>query len=157
MKRIVLAGGCFWGVERFFGRIHGVSSTEVGYVNGRTEDPTYEDICNGNTYFAEVCIVDYDENIINLDDILNKYWLIIDPTAVNRQGNDVGSQYRTGIYYMDEGDLEIIKKSKERVQGRYHKKVVTEIKPVGNYYKAEEYHQKYLEKNPSGYCHIKLD
>lgn len=156
MKKIVLAGGCFWGVEEFLSRINGVISTEVGYANGRTENPTYEDVCYKNTYFAEVCLVDYDENILSLENLLKEYWSIIDPTALNRQGPDVGSQYRTGIYYLDESDLDTILKSKEENQKNYEKKIVTEVVPLDNYYKAEEYHQKYLKKNPNGYCHIKL-
>jgi peptide-methionine (S)-S-oxide reductase len=157
MKRIVLGGGCFWGVEEFFTRINGVMNTEVGYANGRTENPTYEDVCYGNTYFAEVCLIDYDENIISLEEILNKFWSIIDPTTLNRQGNDIGSQYRTGIYYVDKADEEIIIKSVDNLQKNYIKKIATEIKPLENYYKAEEYHQRYLKKNPNGYCHIHLD
>ncbi|WP_346887306.1 peptide-methionine (S)-S-oxide reductase MsrA [Clostridium sp. UBA1056] len=157
MKRIVLGGGCFWGVEEFFSRINGVMNTEVGYANGRTENPTYEDVCYGNTYFAEVCLIDYDENIISLEEILNKFWSIIDPTTLNRQGNDIGSQYRTGIYYVDKVDEEIIIKSVDNLQKNYIKKIATEIKPLENYYKAEEYHQRYLKKNPNGYCHIHLD
>lgn len=157
MKRIVLGGGCFWGVEEFFSRINGVMNTEVGYANGRTENPTYEDVCYGNTYFAEVCLIDYDENIISLEEILNKFWSIIDPTTLNRQGNDIGSQYRTGIYYVDKIDEEIIIKSVDNLQKNYIKKIATEIKPLENYYKAEEYHQRYLKKNPNGYCHIHLD
>ena len=142
MKKIVLAGGCFWGVEEFLSRINGVVSTEVGYANGRTENPTYEDVCYKNTYFAEVCLVDYDENILSLENLLKEYWSIIDPTALNRQGPDVGSQYRTGIYYLDESDLDTILKSKEENQKNYEKKIVTEVVPLDNYYKAEEYHQK---------------
>ena len=157
MKRIVLGGGCFWGIEEFFSRINGVMNTEVGYANGRTENPTYEDVCYGNTYFAEVCLIDYDENIISLEEILNKFWSIIDPTTLNRQGNDIGSQYRTGIYYVDKADEEIIIKSVDNLQKNYIKKIATEIKPLENYYKAEEYHQRYLKKNPNGYCHIHLD
>ena len=157
MKKIVLAGGCFWGVEEFLSRINGVVSTEVGYANGRTENPTYEDICTKNTCFAEVCLVNYDENIISLKELLAKFWTIIDPTSLNKQGNDVGSQYRTGIYYVDPSDLQEILHSKEDLQKSYSKKIVTEVKPLENYYKAEEYHQKYLKKNPNGYCHIKLD
>lgn len=156
MKKIVLAGGCFWGVEEFISRINGVVETEVGYANGRTLNPTYEDVCHKNTYYVECCYITYDENIVSLEEILNEYWSIIDPTILNRQGNDVGSQYRTGIYYLDEQDLDIIIKSKENNQKNYDKKIVTEIKPLINYYKAEEYHQKYLKKNPNGYCHIKL-
>lgn len=156
MKKIVLAGGCFWGVEEFLSRLNGVLSTEVGYANGRTENPTYEDVCYKNTYFAEACLVEYDEGKTSLEDILNEYWSIIDPTVLNRQGPDVGSQYRTGIYYLDENDLDTILKSKDEEQKKYDKKIVTEVKPLVNYYKAEEYHQKYLKKNPNGYCHIKL-
>lgn len=156
MKKIVLAGGCFWGVEEFLSRINGVISTEVGYANGRTENPTYEDVCYKNTYFAEVCLVEYDENILSLENLLKEYWSIVDPTALNRQGPDVGSQYRTGIFYLDESDLNTILKSKEENQKNYDKKIVTEVVPLVNYYKAEEYHQKYLKKNPNGYCHIKL-
>lgn len=156
MKKIVLAGGCFWGVKEFLSRINGVISTEVGYANGRTENPTYEDVCYKNTYFAEACLVEYDEKILSLEDLLKEYWSIIDPTTLNRQGPDVGSQYRTGIYYLNEDDIEIILKSKEENQKNYDKKIVTEVVPLTNYYKAEEYHQKYLKKNPNGYCHIKL-
>ena len=156
MKKIVLAGGCFWGVEEFLSRLNGVVGTEVGYANGRTENPTYEDVCYKNTYFAEVCLVKYDENEISLENILYEYWSIIDPTVLNRQGPDVGSQYRTGIYYFDEIDLPIILESRDNQQKKYDKKIVTEVKPLINYYKAEEYHQKYLKKNPNGYCHIKL-
>lgn len=157
MKKIVLAGGCFWGVEEFISRIPGVISTEVGYANGRTLNPTYEDVCYKNTYFAEVCYVTYDENKLSLDSLLDKFWSIINPTTLNRQGPDVGSQYRSGIYYVDEADLDIILKSREKLQQSYDKKIVTEVEPLENYYAAEEYHQKYLKKNPGGYCHIKLD
>ena len=156
MKKIVLAGGCFWGVEEFLSRINGVTYTEVGYANGRTENPTYEDVCYKNTYFAEVCLVEYDEKVLSLESLLKEYWSIIDPTVLNRQGPDVGSQYRTGIFYLDSSDLDIILKSKEEIQKNYDKKIVTEVVPLTNYYKAEEYHQKYLKKNPNGYCHIKL-
>lgn len=157
MKKIVLAGGCFWGVEEFISRIPGVVSTEVGYANGRTLNPTYEDVCYKNTYFAEVCYVTYDENKLSLDSLLDKFWSIINPTTLNRQGPDVGSQYRSGVYYIDEADLDIILKSREKLQQSYDKKIVTEVEPLENYYTAEEYHQKYLKKNPGGYCHIKLD
>ncbi|CUP77955.1 MAG: peptide-methionine (S)-S-oxide reductase MsrA [Clostridium baratii] len=157
MKEIVLGGGCFWGVQEFMSRLNGVKKTEVGYANGRGENPTYEDICNNNTYYAEVCKILYDENEISLEIILEEFWSIIDPTILNRQGNDIGSQYRTGIYYTDKNDIEIIEKSKNKEQQKYSKKIVTEVKPLEKYYKAEEYHQDYLKKNPGGYCHIKLD
>ena len=122
MKKIVLAGGCFWGVEEFISRINGVIDTEVGYANGRTENPTYEEVCTKNTFFAEACLVEYDEKILSLDNLLNEYWQIIDPTTLNRQGPDLGSQYRTGIYYIDESDLDTILKSKENNQKNYEKK-----------------------------------
>lgn len=157
MKEIVLAGGCFWGVEEFLSRIEGVTETEVAYANGRTPNPTYEDVCYKNTYYAEVCRVRYDETKLSLENLLERFWTIIDPTTLNRQGPDVGSQYRTGIYYTDEADLEAILKSKDEEQGKYSKKIVTEVKPLENYYRAEQYHQKYLKKNPGGYCHIRLD
>lgn len=157
MKKIVLAGGCFWGVQEYYSRIKGVLKTEVGYANGRTENPTYEEVCNKNTGFAEVCYVEYDENIISLKEVLDKFWQVVNPTTLNRQGNDVGSQYRSGIYYFDEEDIAIIKESIAEIQKNYEKKIVTEVKPLENYYKAEEYHQDYLKKNPNGYCHIQLD
>lgn len=156
MKKIILAGGCFWGVQEYYSRINGVINTEVGYANGRTQNPTYEEVCNNNTGFAEVCYVEYDETIISLDEILSKFWAVVNPVSLNRQGNDIGSQYRSGIYYFDETDVKTIKSSIEEVQKSYDKKIVTEVKPVENYYKAEEYHQDYLKKNPNGYCHIQL-
>ncbi|MGL5616130.1 MAG: peptide-methionine (S)-S-oxide reductase MsrA [Sarcina sp.] len=156
MNEIVLAGGCFWGVEEFFSRIEGVTETEVCYVNGRTENPTYEEICNGNTYYAEACLVKFEEEIISLENLLYKFFSIIDPTSLNKQGNDVGSQYRTGIYYLDPLDLPHIHKVFKEIEESYDKKIVTEVKPLEKFYKAEEYHQKYLKKNPNGYCHIKL-
>lgn len=157
MKQIVLAGGCFWGIEEFLSRITGVIETEVGYANGRTQNPTYEDVCYKNTGFAEACLVKYNEEILTLKSILKSFWSIINPTTLNRQGPDIGSQYRTGIYYISEEDLPVIVESRDREQKSYDRKIVTEIKPLENYYKAEDYHQKYLKKNPNGYCHIPLD
>jgi peptide-methionine (S)-S-oxide reductase len=154
MKSIVFAGGCFWGVEAYFKNIPGVSSTMVGYANGYTEKPTYQDVCNKDTGFAESCYVEYDETKIDLVTLLQAYWKIIDPTLLDRQGHDIGNQYRTGIYYSDENDLEIIMKSKDDEQKKYRKNILTEIQPLLNFYDAEEYHQKYLDKNPNGYCHI---
>ncbi|MFY9176415.1 MAG: peptide-methionine (S)-S-oxide reductase MsrA [Caldicoprobacterales bacterium] len=157
MKEIVLAGGCFWGVEEFFSRIDGVVDTKVGYANGTVDHPSYEDVCTGTTGHAEACYVKYDENKISLKELLDKFWSVIDPTVLNRQGNDVGSQYRTGIYYIDDDDLEIINESLKREQAKYEKPIVTEVVPLSCFYNAEEYHQRYLKKNPDGYCHIKLD
>ncbi len=157
MKKIVLAGGCFWGVEEYMSRIKGVIETKVGYANGTKENPSYEEVCSKNTGHAEACYITYDEELISLDQLLTKFWEIIDPTVINRQGNDIGHQYRTGIFYTDKKDLPIILKSKDEEQKKYSKEIVTEIEPLSCFYEAEEYHQKYLKKNPGGYCHIKLD
>lgn len=157
MKKIVFGGGCFWGVEEFFSRLQGVIETEVGYANGTIESPTYKEVCNNDTDYVEVCYITYDENVISLEVLLDKFWYIIDPTTANRQGNDIGTQYRSGIYYIDSNDLAIINHSKEKIQKQYDKPIATEIKPLEKYYIGEEYHQQYLKKNPGGYCHIKFD
>lgn len=157
MKEIVFAGGCFWGVEAYLSRIKGVLETKVGYANGHVESPTYEQVCNSHTGHAEACFVMYDESATDLEALLNRFWGIIDPTAVNRQGPDIGHQYRTGIYYIDPADRETIEKTRNEQQNKYSYPIVTEIEPLICFYDAEEYHQKYLVKNPKGYCHIKLD
>ncbi|EPY2271225.1 peptide-methionine (S)-S-oxide reductase MsrA [Clostridium sporogenes] len=157
MKEIVLAGGCFWGVEEYMSRIKGIVETKVGYANGIKENPSYKEVCSGTTGHAEACYIKYDESIISLEELLNKFWSIIDPTVLNKQGNDRGTQYRTGIFYLNEKDLNIITKSKSREQKNYKKPIVTEVGPLKYFYEAEEYHQKYLKKNPEGYCHIHLD
>lgn len=154
MKKIVLAGGCFWGMESYFDTIYGVLSTKVGYANGDTENPTYEEVCKNNTGFAEACFIEYDEEKTSLNEILKAYFKVIDPTILNRQGGDTGIQYRTGIYYIDENDRNVIVKIIEEEQKEYNDKIVTEVLPLKNFYDAEEYHQKYLEKHPDGYCHI---
>ncbi|CBZ03747.1 peptide-methionine (S)-S-oxide reductase MsrA [Clostridium botulinum] len=157
MKEIVLAGGCFWGVEEYMSRIKGIVETKVGYANGIKENPNYEEVCSGTTGHAEACYIKYDESIISLEELLNKFWSIIDPTVLNKQGNDRGTQYRTGIFYLDEKDLNVIIKSKSQEQKNYRKPIVTEVELLKCFYEAEEYHQKYLKKNPEGYCHIHLD
>lgn len=157
MKEIYLAGGCFWGVDAYMARIEGVVETSVGYANGNKENPSYEEVCTGITGHTETTYLKYDENIVSLEEILNKFWNIIDPTLLNRQGGDIGNQYRTGIYYLDEKDLEIINKTLEEQKEKYDRPIVTEIMPLKVYYKAEEYHQDYLKKNPGGYCHIDLN
>lgn len=156
MKTIVLAGGCFWGVEAYFNQIPGVENTKVGYANGNLDDPTYEDVKQGNTGHAEAVYVAYDPDKVTLGHILDKFWGIVDPTLVNQQGPDVGHQYRTGIYYMDEEDVSLIKESFEAEQKKYELPIVTELEKLQKFYDAEEYHQKYLKKNPTGYCHIDL-
>jgi peptide-methionine (S)-S-oxide reductase len=157
MKTIVVAGGCFWGIEAYMSKINGIIETVVGYANGKVKDPTYIQVCDGETGHAEACLVSYDEEIISLEKILNKFWGIIDPTVSNRQGPDIGSQYRSGIYYTDKFDLEIILKTKDEVQSKYDNAILTEIQPLSCFYDAESYHQKYLQKNPGGYCHINLN
>lgn len=156
MKKIVLAGGCFWGVEEYMSRLEGVLTTKVGYANGDTENPSYQQVCTGLTGHTEACYIEYDENIISLNQLLDKFWNIIDPTIENRQGPDRGTQYRTGIYYIDENDKDLILQSNESEQKKYNDPIVTEIDHLKVFYDAEEYHQKYLKKNPSGYCHVDL-
>lgn len=156
MKEIYLAGGCFWGLQAYFDLKKGIVETLVGYGNGNTENPTYEQVCTNTTGFAEVVYIKYDENVISLIEILEKFWKVIDPTSLNKQGGDIGTQYRTGIYYTDEKDLPIIKESLLKESKKYDKPVVTEVEKLKNFFRAEEYHQKYLEKNPNGYCHIDL-
>lgn len=156
-KEIYLAGGCFWGTEKYLSGIQGVLNTSVGYANGNTENPSYEEVCNNNTGHAETVKVVYDPAQIDLVDVLNLYYDVINPTSVNKQGADEGSQYRTGIYYVAEEDVPVINTSIEELQKRYEKPIAIEVLPLENYYVAEEYHQKYLDKNPSGYCHIGSD
>lgn len=156
MKEIYLAGGCFWGLQAYFDLKKGIVETVVGYANGNTENPTYEQVCTNATGFAETVYIKYDENEISLVEILEKFWKVIDPTSLNKQGGDIGTQYRTGIYYTDEKDLSIIKESLLNESKKYNKPMVTEVEKLRNFYRAEEYHQKYLEKNPNGYCHIDL-
>jgi peptide-methionine (S)-S-oxide reductase/peptide methionine sulfoxide reductase msrA/msrB len=156
-KEIYLAGGCFWGTEKYLSGVKGIELTSVGYANGNTENPTYEEVCHNNTGHAETVRVVYNPDTISLSFILRLYYDVINPTSVNRQGADSGTQYRTGIYYIDESDLSIITESIKELQTKYDKPIAIEVKPLLNYYLAEEYHQKYLDKNPNGYCHIGLD
>lgn len=154
MKEIVLAGGCFWGIEQYIQGIYGVKTTQVGYANGITENPSYEEVCTGLTGHAEAVKIIYDENLLPLSFLLNLFYKAIDPTTINRQGGDIGPQYRTGIYYQDPLDRPFIDASIQKLQETLNKPVVIEVKSLKNFYTAEEYHQKYLDKNPGGYCHI---
>lgn len=157
MKEIYLAGGCFWGVEEYFSRINGVIETEVGYANGIVESPTYQQVCTGTTGHSETTYVKYDEKIVSLEVLLERFFRIIDPTLLNRQGGDIGNQYRTGIYYIDESDLETIDKIISDIQMKYNEPIVTEVKELSCFYNAEDYHQDYLKKNPGGYCHVDMN
>ena len=152
VKDIYLAGGCFWGLEEYFSRIGGVIDVKSGYANGKTEETDYQRI--GMTDHAETVHVIYDESRLTLKEILLYYLRVIDPTSVDRQGNDRGRQYRTGIYYTDEEDGEIARAVLKEKEKEIHQPVVVEVEPLRHFILAEEYHQKYLKKNPGGYCHI---
>ena len=153
MKDIYLAGGCFWGVQHFFDQFDGVVLTEVGYANGPDVAPTYEEVCASSGH-AETVHVRYDDSVISLEDLLSYYFTIVDPLSVNRQGNDVGVQYRTGIYYTDEEQFSQIQKVCACEQEKVGQSLAVEVAPLQNFFRAEEYHQDYLDKNPGGYCHI---
>ena len=152
-KIIFLAGGCFWGLQKYFDQFDGVLRTEVGYANGPDRAPSYEDVCSDSGH-AETVMIEYDEGRISLETLLDKYFLVIDPLSVNRQGHDDGIQYRTGIYYTDESQLDTIRKVYSREEAKAGAKLAVAVEPLKNFFSAEEYHQKYLEKNPGGYCHI---
>ena len=154
MKTIYLAGGCFWGVQRFIDGAQGVFATSVGYANGTTQNPSYEDVRYHGSGHAETCRVDYDENVLPTEKLLRRFLQVIDPFSVNKQGEDEGASYRTGIYYIDESDKAIAQKLIAGIEESSHKKCAVEVLRLANFYDAEEYHQKYLEKHPAGYCHI---
>ena len=151
MKTIYLAGGCFWGVERYFSLVKGVMTTKVGYANGTKDNPKYEDLKHGLDDASETVKIDYDEKVVSLEKLLELYLRVINPYSVNKQGEDEGVQYRTGIYYIDNSDKQVILNYLSSVGLVDHK---IEILPLKKFFDAEEYHQKYLEKNPTGYCHI---
>lgn len=153
-KEIYLAGGCFWGVEGYFAQLNGVIETKVGYSNGETAVTNYQTI--KTTDHAEVIYLKYDNEKLPLHDVLRHYFRIIDPVSVNKQGGDVGRQYRTGIYYVDEETRDEVLSFIQEEQKKYIQKIAVEVEKVHNYIDAEEYHQKYLEKNPTGYCHVDL-
>jgi len=157
LKDIYYAGGCFWGVEKYFSLIPGVHDVTVGYANGTTQNPTYKEVCAGDTGHAETVHVRYDPDLVTLKTLTEHFFKIIDPTSLNRQGADVGSQYRTGIYFVNKEDIEVLNEIMSEVRMEYDKPVVTELEPLRAYYPAEEYHQDYLEKNPNGYCHIDFE
>ncbi len=155
IKEIYLAGGCFWGVEKFFKMAPGVIETTVGYANGQTLDTSYDIL--KMTDHVETVHIKYDNEITSLSKLLDYYFSIIDPTSINRQGLDEGRQYRTGIYYVDKDEIDIIKSKIEDEQNKYSREIQVEVRPLKHYIMAEEYHQNYLDKNPDGYCHIDLD
>ena len=156
LKKIYFAGGCFWGVEEYMQRIYGVADAVSGYANGNSPNPSYEIVSTGNSGYAETVEVTYDPSKVSLEELLAHFLKIIDPTCLNKQGNDRGSQYRTGVYYIDQADKEIITKALASEEDKYKEKIVVENMPLTNFTMAEDYHQDYLRKNPNGYCHIDL-
>jgi len=156
MKRIYLAGGCFWGLQKYFDQFDGIIETEAGYANGPDKAPTYKEVCNDSGH-AETLRIDYDEKQISLSRILELYFEVIDPLSVNRQGHDSGIQYRTGIYYTEESQIPEIEQIYKREETKAGSPLAVEFQQIKNFFPAEEYHQKYLDKNPGGYCHIGPD
>lgn len=152
-RDIYFAGGCFWGTEKYFKQLTGVIQTEVGYANGHTSDPTYEQVYTDSTGYAECVHVRFDPDVISLDILARMYFKAIDPTSVNRQGEDIGTRYRTGVYYSDSEDLPVLKRVFEQ-QARSCGGIAVELSPLQNFVRAEDYHQNYLDKNPDGYCHL---
>ncbi len=153
-KKIYLAGGCFWGTEHFLKRIYGVISTRTGFANGNGENPTYKQVYTDNTGFAETVEVCYDPDRLSLAFLLEMYFKAIDPLSLNRQGEDEGTRYRTGVYYVDPEDRKVAEYIFEGEQARCGAPLAVELLPLENFYPAEEYHQDYLDKNPDGYCHL---
>ena len=153
-RDICLAGGCFWGAEHYLKQIRGVVSTETGYANGHLENPTYQQVYTDTTGFAETVHVVYDPTQLSLQFLLELYFKAIDPTSLNRQGEDSGTRYRTGVYYTDSADLPVIEQVFAAEQQKLAAPLAVEKLPLKNFFKAEEYHQDYLDKNPAGYCHL---
>ncbi len=148
MKKATFGAGCFWGVEETFRQVKGVTSTAVGYSGGTFENPTYKDVCSGKTGHAEVVRLQYDPAQVSYDDLLQVFWDIHDPTSLNRQGPDVGTQYRSAVFFHDDQQAAAARAAQERLQasGRYARDIVTEITPASTFYMAEDYHQRYVEK-----------
>ncbi|PAF47073.1 peptide-methionine (S)-S-oxide reductase [Helicobacter sp. 12S02634-8] len=153
---IYLAGGCFWGVQGYFDRLWGIQATSVGYANSKIPNPSYALVCSGESGAVECVEVKFESAQISLEELLERFFSIIDPTALNRQGNDIGTQYRSGIYANSPSILEATRTFIQKLQKHYPSLIQTEVKELQNYYLAEDYHQKYLQKNPQGYCHIDL-
>ena len=155
MQKAIFGAGCFWGVELTFSKVEGVESTAVGYCGGSAPDPTYEIVCTGQSGHAEVVLVEFDPDKVSFDKLLDTFWSLHDPTTLNRQGPDIGTQYRSVIFFQDEDQAALSKASKDKLQasGKYENDIVTEIVSSKHFYRAEEYHQKYLEARGLGNCH----
>ena len=156
MEKATFAAGCFWGVEAEFRRLKGVTSAQVGYTGGSTDDPTYKQVCSDRTGHAEAVELEYDPAQISYDDLLKTFWAMHDPTTMNRQGPDIGSQYRSAIFYHTPQQEAAAKKSRDALaaSGKFKRPIVTEIKPATKFWRAEEYHQRYFEKNGMAACHL---
>ena len=156
MKTIYLAGGCFWGTEHFLRQFDGVLDTVVGYANGNLPNPSYEKVYTDQTGHVECVKVTYDEKLISLATLCRLFFKSIDPLSLNRQGDDVGTRYRTGIYWTDDADREVVTEVYGEIQKRYADPLAVENSQLQCFYPAEEYHQEYLVKKPEGYCHLPL-
>lgn len=157
IKKATFAAGCFWGVEAAFNMIKGVVSTTTGYTGGKIKNPSYEEVSTGATGHSEAVLVEYDSEKVSYERLLDIFWQIHEPTNFDKQGNDMGSNYRAIIFYHNEHQKKEAEKSLAKQQKKYKEKIMTQIKKAGEFYKAEEYHQDYLKKNPEGYCHINLN
>jgi peptide-methionine (S)-S-oxide reductase len=156
MTKATFGAGCFWGIEAAFRQVKGAGNATVGYSGGTLANPTYEDVCSSTTGHAEAVEVEYDPAVVSYDDLLNVFWQVHDPTTLNRQGPDVGSQYRSVIFYHDDEQkaAAIASKDREQTSGRFRRPIVTQIVPATAFYRAEEYHQRYLEKHGRASCSI---
>ncbi len=154
MEIAVFAAGCFWGVEAAYQKIEGIQKTQVGYAGGHTENPTYEQVCTGQTGHAEVVLLEFDPKIVSYEKLLNLFWELHDPTQLNKQGPDIGTQYRSEIFTTSDEQILTANQNQETSQTKYSKPIVTKISPLTNYFAAEEYHQKYFDKNPGRGCNL---
>lgn len=152
LSKTTFAAGCFWGVEAYFKLVKGVVSTKVGYTGGAKENPTYKEVCTGKTGHAEAVEITFDPSVVTFDKLLDHFWNMHDPRSLNKQGGDVGTQYRSAIFFHDKEQESVAYNSKEKLEGM----IVTQILPAKTFWDAEEYHQDYLTKNPGGYCHVDL-
>lgn len=158
MTTFTLAGGCFWCLDSIYRQLNGVISVESGYSNGKVKNPTYDTVCSGKTGYAEVVRITFDERTISSDTILEIFFAMHNPTTLNRQGNDVGTQYRSGLFFADASQKTVFEHARVQAQTAWDKPIVTEISPLQSYYLAEEYHQDYFNKNPAnGYCNVVIN
>lgn len=153
-EKAIFAAGCFWGVQDYFDQIPGVLKTTVGYSGGYIEEPSYEEVCTDKTGHAEAILVEFDPKVVSYETLLKHFFILHDPTQYLRQGPDVGSQYRSAVFFLNEGQREIAEKYIEGIRPNYEKDIVTEVTPASEFYDAEEYHQKYTQRTGRGACHV---